>query len=148
MLLSNKRIALFPGSFDPFTMGHKDIVRRALKLFDKVVVAIGVNSDKQYMFTVEERVAKTVSMLCDVPNIEVCHYDDMTVDCCHRMGATAIVRGIRNDSDLAYEKKVAAVNNQLDSNIETVFLLAAPDMEGISSTLERERLLHGYNRDK
>ena len=141
-MMAAERICLFPGSFDPFTIGHKALVQRAARLFDKVIVAIGVNSDKKYMFSIEQRVAKAQTMLRDVEKAEVCHYSDMTVDCCHRVGAQYIVRGIRNDIDLAYEKKVAAVNHQLDPTIETIFLLADPDMEDVSSTIERELLMH------
>ncbi|MBR1792840.1 MAG: pantetheine-phosphate adenylyltransferase [Bacteroidales bacterium] len=136
------RTALFPGSFDPFTIGHKAIVLRALRLFDHVIVAIGVNSDKQYMFSVEERKARILDFLDGVAGVSICSYNDMTVDCCRRLGVEFIIRGIRNVDDFDYERQVAAVNRHLAPEIDTVFFLSDTHMEHISSTIERERLLH------
>ena len=133
-------IALFPGSFDPFTTGHEAILRRVLPLFDKVVVAVGVNSDKKYMFTVEERMARIREMLNDCPTVEVTSYSGMTVDLCHRLGAKVIIRGIRTAKDFDYEQTIAAVNRLQDPSIETLLLLADPEHVDISSTLEREKL--------
>jgi pantetheine-phosphate adenylyltransferase len=135
-------IALFPGSFDPFTTGHEAILRRVLPLFDKVVVAVGVNSDKKYMFTVEERMARIREMLNDCPTVEVTSYSGMTVDLCHRLGAKVIIRGIRTAKDFDYEQTIAAVNRLQDPSIETLLLLADPEHVNISSTLEREKLMH------
>ena len=135
-------IALFPGSFDPFTTGHEAILRRVLPLFDKVVVAVGVNSDKKYMFTVEERMARIREMLNDCPTVEVTSYSGMTVDLCHRLGAKVIIRGIRTAKDFDYEQTIAAVNRLQDPSIETLLLLADPEHIDISSTLEREKLSH------
>ncbi len=135
-------IALFPGSFDPFTTGHEAILRRVLPLFDKVVVAVGVNSDKKYMFTVEERMARIREMLNDCPTVEVTSYSGMTVDLCHRLGAKVIIRGIRTAKDFDYEQTIAAVNRLQDPSIETLLLLADPEHVDISSTLEREKLSH------
>ena len=135
-------IALFPGSFDPFTTGHEAILRRVLPLFDKVVVAVGVNSDKKYMFTVEERMARIREMLNDCPTVEVTSYSGMTVDLCHRLGAKVIIRGIRTAKDFDYEQTIAAVNRLQDPSLETLLLLADPEHVDISSTLERERLSH------
>jgi pantetheine-phosphate adenylyltransferase len=136
------RTALFPGSFDPFTSGHEVIVRRALALFDKVYVAVGVNSDKHYMFSPEERIEKIRSRFADEGRVEAVAFCGMTVDLCHRLGAQFIVRGIRNAQDLEYEQTVAAVNQKLDPTIDTVILLADLEHKDISSTLERERLTH------
>jgi pantetheine-phosphate adenylyltransferase len=136
------RTALFPGSFDPFTSGHEVIVRRALALFDKVYVAVGVNSDKHYMFSPEERIEKIRSRFTDEGRVEAVAFSGMTVDLCHRLGAQFIVRGIRNAQDLEYEQTVAAVNQKLDPTIDTVILLADLEHKDISSTLERERLTH------
>lgn len=136
------RTALFPGSFDPFTSGHEVIVRRALALFDKVYVAVGVNSDKHYMFSLEERIEKIRSRFADEGRVEAVAFSGMTVDLCHRLGAQFIVRGIRNAQDLEYEQTVAAVNQKLDPTIDTVILLADLEHKDISSTLERERLTH------
>lgn len=135
-------LALFPGSFDPFTAGHEAILRRMLPLFDKVVVAVGVNSEKRYMFSVEERLERIRSMLSDCPTVEVTSYTGMTIDLCHRLGAKVIIRGIRTAKDFEYEQTVAAVNRLQDSSIETLLVMADPDHINISSTLEREKLSH------
>lgn len=135
-------LALFPGSFDPFTTGHEAILRRVLPLFDKVIVAVGVNSDKHYMFSLEERVALIRERLKDCPSVEVTAYQGMTIDLCHRLGAKVIIRGIRTSKDFDYEQTIAAVNRLQDPSIETLLLLADPEHVNISSTLERERLSH------
>ncbi len=135
-------LALFPGSFDPFTVGHEAILRRMLPLFDKVVVAVGVNSEKRYMFSVEERLERIRAMLSDCPTVEVTSYTDMTIDLCHRLGAKVIIRGIRTAKDFEYEQTVAAVNRLQDPSIETLLVMADPDHINISSTLEREKLTH------
>ena len=134
--------AVFPGSFDPFTLGHEAIVRRALELFDKIYIAIGVNTDKQYMFSPEERRQRVQAFFPDESRIEVLTYSDMTVDLCHRIGAKFILRGIRNTKDFAYEQTVAAVNRTLDPTIDTIILLSDTEHQDISSTLVRERLTH------
>lgn len=133
---------LFPGSFDPFTEGHHRLVCRALALADRVVVAVGVNSDKHYMFTADERVAAIAQRYSDEPRVEVVQYADMTVDCCRRVGASAILRGVRNVEDMQYEQTVATVNHRLAPDIETLLLIAEPNMIDVSSTVERERLSH------
>lgn len=135
-------LALFPGSFDPFTRGHEAILRRVMPLFDKVVIAVGVNSEKQYMFTVEERMERIRTMLVDCPTVEVTSYSGMTIDLCHRLGAKVIIRGIRTARDFEYEQTIAAVNRLQDPSIETLLLLADPEHVDISSTLEREKLSH------
>ena len=135
-------LALFPGSFDPFTVGHEAILRRILPLFDKVVVAVGVNSEKKYMFSVEERLERIRAMLSDCPTVEVTSYTGMTIDLCHRLGAKVIIRGIRTAKDFEYEQTVAAVNRLQDPSIETLLVMADPDHINISSTLEREKLTH------
>ena len=135
-------LALFPGSFDPFTVGHEAILRRMLPLFDKVVVAVGVNSEKKYMFSVEERLERIRAMLSDCPTVEVTSYTGMTIDLCHRLGAKVIIRGIRTAKDFEYEQTVAAVNRLQDPSIETLLVMADPDHINISSTLEREKLTH------
>ncbi len=135
-------LALFPGSFDPFTHGHEAILRRVLPLFDKVVVAVGINSEKKYMFSVEERMARIRQMLSDCPTVEVTSYSGMTIDLCHQLGAKVIIRGIRTAKDFEYEQTIAAVNRLQDPSIETLLLLADPEHVDISSTLEREKLSH------
>ena len=134
--------ALFPGSFDPFTLGHEAIVRRALALFDKIYIAVGVNTDKHYMFTPEQRLDRIRAFFPDDSRVEVVTYSDMTVDLCRRLGVQFILRGIRNAEDFVYEQTVAAVNHTLDPTIDTVILLSDTEHQDISSTLERERLAH------
>lgn len=134
--------ALFPGSFDPFTKGHEAVLRRVLPLFDKVVVAVGVNSDKHCMFTPEERTARIRQMLADCTTVEVRAYSGMTVDFCHEVGAQCIIRGIRTAEDFEYEQLVASVNRAQDPSIETLLVMADAEHITISSTLEREKLAH------
>ena len=134
--------ALFPGSFDPFTEGHEAILRRILPLFNRVIVAVGQNSEKQCMFTPEERAARIRATLADCPTVEVVCYDGMTIDLCHQLGAQCIVRGIRTAADFDYEQLVASVNRAQDPSIETLLVMADADHQHISSTLEREKLTH------
>ncbi len=137
-----QKTALFPGSFDPFTSGHEAIVQRALALFDHIVVAVGVNTDKKYMFTSQQRMQKIRDSFPNDRRVEVVEYSDMTVDLCKRVGAHFILRGIRNAKDLEYEQTIAAVNKALAPDIETVLLLADDKHRDISSTLIREQLAH------
>ncbi len=137
--------ALFPGSFDPFTTGHEAVLRRVLPLFDRIVVAVGVNSEKHCMFSPEERVQRIEEMLADCPTVEVTSYTGMTIDLCHRVGAQCIIRGIRTAADFEYEQTVASVNRLQDPAIETLLVMADAEHRDISSTLERERLTHAAN---
>lgn len=136
------RTALFPGSFDPFTAGHEAIVRRALALFDSIYIAVGVNTDKKYMFSVEERLKIIRDFFPDDKRIETVSYSGMTVDLCHQLNTRFIIRGIRNAADLDYEQTIAAVNQALDPLIETILFLADSQHRDISSTLLREQLSH------
>ena len=150
--------ALFPGSFDPFTTGHEAIVRRVAPLFDRLIVAVGINSEKAErdrsgangafggMFSVNERMERIRHMLADLPQVEVTSYDGMTIDLCHQLGAQCIVRGIRTTDDFEYEQLVASVNRAQDPSIETLLVVADADHVNISSTLERERLSHLSNQ--
>ena len=135
-------IALFPGSFDPFTAGHEAVLRRVLPLFDRVVVAVGVNSEKHCMFSPEERVQRIRQLMADCPTVEVTSYTGMTIDLCHQVGARCIIRGIRTAEDFEYEQLVASVNREQDPTIETLLVMADADHIKISSTLEREKLSH------
>jgi pantetheine-phosphate adenylyltransferase len=139
------RTALFPGSFDPFTAGHEAIVRRALALFDTIYIAVGVNTDKKYMFSIEERLKIIRNFFPDDKRIEPVSYSGMTVDLCHQLNTRFIIRGIRNAADLDYEQTIAAVNQTLDPQIETILLLADNQHRDISSTLIREQLSHQSN---
>ena len=129
--------ALFPGSFDPITLGHFDIIRRALALFDEIVVAIGVNGDKNYMFTVEQRKEFIEKAFADEPKVKVSTYQGLTVDYCRELDAQFILRGLRNPADFEFEKAIAHTNRTL-SKIETVFLLTAARTSFISSSIVRD----------
>lgn len=137
------RIALFPGTFDPVTYGHMDIIDRSLSLFDKLVIGIGVNSNKQPMFSAEQRVAWIKSIYAAQPKIDCVIYEGLTVDCCKRIGATYILRGIRYVSDFEYEKAIADMNRSLDGGIETIFLTCLPQFTSVASTLVRDVIRNG-----
>ena len=129
--------ALFPGSFDPITLGHYDIIKRALDLFDEIVVAIGVNGDKNYMFTVEQRTEFIEQAFADETKVKVTTYQGLTVDFCKEIDAQFILRGLRNPADFEFEKAIAHTNRKL-SQIETVFLLTAARTSFISSSIVRD----------
>ena len=135
-------LALFPGSFDPFTKGHEAILRRVLPLFDKVVVAVGVNTEKHCMFSPEERMERIREAMKDCPTVEVTSYSGMTIDLCHQLGAKVIIRGIRTAADFEYEQLIASVNRAQDPTIETLLVMADAEHQNISSTLEREKISH------
>jgi pantetheine-phosphate adenylyltransferase len=132
---------VFPGSFDPFTLGHFDIVRRALPLCDELIIAVGENTEKKYLFSLEKRIA-FISATCAEPKIKVVSYTGLTIDFCKSVQATALLRGLRNPADFEFEKSVAQINRRL-SGIETLFLLTAADLAYISSSVVREIMIHG-----
>ncbi|WP_458627435.1 pantetheine-phosphate adenylyltransferase [Winogradskyella sp. PC D3.3] len=129
--------AIFPGSFDPITNGHYDIIERGIKLFDEVVVAIGINADKKYMFSLEERKAFIKEAFKGTPNVKVVTYKGLTIDFCKEIDAQFILRGLRNPADFEFEKAIAHTNRRL-SKIETVFLLTAAKTSFISSSIVRD----------
>ncbi len=129
--------ALFPGSFDPLTLGHYDIIKRGVTLFDEVIVAIGVNSEKKYMFSLEERKQFIEDAFADEPRIRVVTYKGLTVEFCKEIGVGFILRGLRNPADFEFEKAIAHTNRKL-SEIETVFLLTAAKTSFISSSIVRD----------
>ncbi|MFD2543663.1 pantetheine-phosphate adenylyltransferase [Lacinutrix gracilariae] len=129
--------ALFPGSFDPITLGHYDIIKRGVKLFDEVIVAIGVNSEKKYMFSLEDRKRFLEETFKDEPKVKVVTYKGLTIDFCKEVKAQFILRGLRNPADFEFEKAIAHTNRKL-SKIETVFLLTAARTSYISSSIVRE----------
>lgn len=131
------RIAVFPGSFDPVTIGHLSIVERALPLFDKVVVAMGINSTKRYMFSTEQRTAWLQETFAQYPTVEVMAFEGLTADLCQRLGAQYIVRGLRNSTDHGSERSIALMNLAL-RKVETIFLPALSEHAHISSTIVRE----------
>jgi len=132
------RVCLFPGTFDPITLGHTDVIRRAVGLFDKLVIGIGVNSGKQPMFSLEQRLDWIRETFEDDPRIEGAGYSGLTIDYCKEIGAEYILRGIRYVSDFEYEKAIADMNRMLAPDIETVFLTCSPLYSTISSTLVRD----------
>lgn len=136
----SERIAIFPGSFDPFTKGHQSLVSRGLTIVDKIVIAIGVNEQKKYCFPLEERLEAIRQLYRDEPRVEVLSYQELTTDFAMKVGARFILRGIRSTIDFEYEKTIADVNRSL-TGIETLFLLAEPQYAHISSSVVRE-LLH------
>jgi pantetheine-phosphate adenylyltransferase len=131
------RRALFPGSFDPITLGHFDIIKRGVQLFDEVVVAIGINADKKYMFSLEERQAFIENAFKNEPKVKVMTYKGLTIDFCKEIKAEFILRGLRNPADFEFEKAIAHTNRKL-SKIETVFLLTAASTSYISSSIVRD----------
>ena len=139
-----KRVALFPGSFDPFTRGHESIVRRALPLFDEFVIAIGVNADKRSFMSMEQRKAWIESVFKDAPTVRVITYNGMTIDAAREVGAQFIVRGVRLIQDFENEKHLAEVNRDL-TGIETILLYTLPEYSHISSSIVRELVHYGQD---
>lgn len=139
--------AIFPGSFDPLTSGHYDIITRGVKLFDELIIAIGVNSDKKYMFTLEQRKKFIEDTFADNPNIKVVTYKGLTVDFCMKNNVEFILRGLRNPADFEFEKAIAHTNRDL-APIETVFLLTAASTSYISSSIVREVIRHNGDYTK
>jgi pantetheine-phosphate adenylyltransferase len=137
------KTAVFPGSFDPVTRGHESIVRRALPLFDRIIVAIGVNAEKSGYFPIEKRLEWLRQTFGDVPQVSVESYNGLTVDFCRKMDARYIIRGLRTSADFEFERGVAQVNLKLDSDIETVFLLTLPEYVMVTSSIVREVHRHG-----
>ena len=132
------RICLFPGTFDPITYGHTDIIDRSLRLFDKVYIGIGVNANKQPMFSAEQRKSWIEEIYKAEPKVGAVIYEGLTVDCCKRVDAAYILRGIRYVNDFEYEKAIADMNRSLDGGIETVFLTCLPKYTSVASTLVRD----------
>ena len=142
------KIALFPGTFDPITLGHLDIINRAVPLFDKVLVGIGNNINKKPMFTDQQRVQWIQEIYKDNPKVEGIVYEGLTVDCCKKYDARYIVRGIRYVSDFEYEKAIADMNREIAGNIETVFFTCQPEFTFVASTLVRDVLRNGGDISK
>ncbi|WP_430909434.1 pantetheine-phosphate adenylyltransferase [Maribacter sp. 2-571] len=134
--------AIFPGSFDPLTLGHFDIIQRGITLFDELVIAIGINAEKKYMFSLEERKRFIEQAFLEFPNIKVMTYQGLTVDFCRTIGAGFILRGLRNPGDFEFEKAIAHTNRKL-SDIETVFLLTSSGKSYISSSIVRDVIRNG-----
>ncbi|MDH6311563.1 pantetheine-phosphate adenylyltransferase [Parabacteroides sp. PFB2-10] len=137
-----KRIALFPGTFDPFTVGHQSLVRRGLELVDEIIIAIGINEKKQTYFPLEKRLEGIEKLYREEPRVRVMSYDSLTVDFAEQVGARFILRGIRTVNDFEYEESIADVNRKL-SGIETFLLFTEPEHTHISSSIVRELLRYG-----
>lgn len=136
------RRAIFPGSFDPITLGHYDIITRGVTLFDELIIAIGINADKSYMFSLEQRKRFVEEAFKDEPRIRVMTYEGLTVDFCKKTDASFILRGLRNPADFEFEKAIAHTNRKL-SEIETVFLLTSSGKSYISSSIVRDVIRNG-----
>ena len=139
--------ALFPGSFDPLTLGHYDIIKRGVTLFDEIIVAIGINADKKYMFSLEQRQQFIEDAFADEPKIKVMTYEGMTVDFCKKIDVEFILRGLRNPADFEFEKAIAHTNRDL-APIETVFLLTSAQTSYISSSIVRDVIRNNGNYTK
>ncbi len=133
-----EKVAIYPGTFDPITRGHIDVIRRASKIFDRVHVVIGVNRKKKTMFDEKERKDMAVEVLKNIPNVEIHHHSGLTIDYAQAVGAVAMIRGIRAVSDLDYEFQLAQINRKLDEDIATVFLAPRAEYTFLNSTLVRE----------
>jgi pantetheine-phosphate adenylyltransferase len=141
-----KRIALFPGSFDPFTKGHEDIVLRGLRLFDEIIISVGYNSGKsQRYFKIDFMMDRIRQTFENLPAIKVITYSELTAELAKREGANYLLRGLRNTTDFEYENSIAQINRKLNSNLESVFLITSPELAALSSSIIRE--VHRYGGD-
>ncbi len=137
------KIAVFPGSFDPITIGHESIIKRACKVFDKIIVAIGENAEKKSYFEIDQRLDWIEKVFADEPKVSVTTYSGLTVDFCKEVNATFILRGLRTSADFEFERSIGQVNKKLYPDIETVFLLTAPEHTSINSSIVRDILRNG-----
>ncbi len=140
---NDMKIAVFPGSFDPFTKGHEELVRRAIPLFDKIIIAIGINSQKKYLFSLEQRMEWIEKVFDNAPTVEVDTYEKLTAHYCNDVGAKYLLRGLRNASDFDYEKTISQLNAMVGDGLETVFLISEPQYSHFSSTIVREIIKGG-----
>jgi len=138
-----KKVAVFPGSFDPITIGHEAIVRRALNLFDEIVIAVGANALKKSFYTLETREEMIKKVFQNEQRIRIDHYEGLTVDYCNIIGARFILRGLRTSADFEFERAIAQVNKVMAPEIETVFLLTVPEHSHINSTIVRDIIKNG-----
>jgi len=138
-----ERIAVFPGSFDPITKGHESIIKRALPMFDKIIVAIGENAEKKSYFTLEQRINWIKAVFQDEPSVSVVSYRGLTVEFCRKMNARFLLRGLRTSADFEFERSIGQINKNLDADIETVFLLTMPEHTALNSSIVRDILRNG-----
>jgi pantetheine-phosphate adenylyltransferase len=142
------KVAVFPGSFDPLTIGHESIIQRALPLFDKLIVAIGVNSTKKEFFPIEKRKQWIKNVFSGEKKIEVKTYKGLTIDFCRKEKATYILRGLRTSADFEFERMIAQMNRAMNEHIETVFILSTPEFSAINSTVIRDIIRNGGDAGK
>ena len=142
------KIAIFPGSFSPFTIGHQSIVDRALPLFDKIVISIGINAEKPQYFSIDKRVQWIKNVYNNNPKIDVKQYKGLTVDFCKKENANYILRGLRDSRDFKFEKYIAHMNKELNPNIETIFIITSPEISHISSSIIRDIIKNGGDVSK
>lgn len=138
-----QKIAVFPGSFDPVTRGHESVVRRAIPLFDTIIVALGVNAEKKSMFTTEQRMEWLRKTFQDCPAVQVQAYEGLTVEFCRQCSATYILRGLRSSADFEFERTIAHLNQKMVAEVETVFLLAEQEFSALNSSMVREIIRYG-----
>lgn len=143
-----EKIAVFPGSFDPFTIGHEEIVRRGLRIFDRIIIAVGINVGKSGFMDADKRIAIVKKVFADNPQVSVESYTGLTVDYCKRVGAKFIIRGLRTAADFEYERSIGQINRALDADVETVFLLTSPQHTFISSTIVKDIIINGGDASK
>lgn len=143
-----ERIAVFPGSFDPITCGHESVIRRAAPLFDKIIVALGINSQKQGHFDIGLRIKMIEATFSDCPNVSSAQYSGLTVDFCKEIGAKFLLRGLRTAADFEFERSIGQINKQLENGIETVFMLTQPEHTPLNSSIIRDILKHGGKVDQ
>ena len=142
------KIAIFPGSFSPFTIGHQSIVDRALPLFDKIVISVGINSEKPQYFSIEERMQWIKDVYNNNPKIDIKQYKGLTVDFCRKESANYILRGLRDSHDFKFEKNIAQMNKDLNADIETIFIITSPKISHISSSIIRDIIKNGGDVSK
>jgi len=137
-----EKVAVFPGSFDPFTVGHESVVTRALSLFDKIIIAVGYNANKKSLFSIDQRLAIIRKVFENEPRIEVLSFEGLTVDLCKRINVLYILRGLRTSDDFEFERAVGQVNKAMNPEVESVYLLTAPEHSFVNSSVVREIIMH------
>jgi pantetheine-phosphate adenylyltransferase len=143
-----KKIAVFPGSFDPFTIGHESIVKRALSMFDEIIIAVGANALKKSFYSVDTRKKMINKVFQNEPRVKIDHYEGLTVDYCIKNGAEFILRGLRTSADFEFESSIAQINKAMAPGVESVFILAIPEHTPINSTIIRDIIRSGGDASK
>ena len=142
------KIAVFPGSFDPITLGHESIIRRSLPLFDKIIIAIGINTSKKYLFPLEKRKEWLQKVFAGEGKVSVDSYQGLTIDYCRQKNAKYVLRGLRSSADYEFERSIAQMNYAMASDIETIFIQSTPELSAINSTIVRDIIIHGGDAQK